>query len=683
MYANIFRKMPQWSTLGNHDANNGSTSTTANFPYFDMFTFPTAGECGGGLGNGGYYSFDYGNIHFICLDAQASSTAVDNPSTTTVNEDGPMAAWLRQDLASVTATWIIAFWHHPPYSKGSHDSDSESQLVNMAEQLRANPRSRRRGPALLRPQPQLRAELLLDGHYGVSSTFNSKLPKEWRQRQHHRIHDRIFGGDPARAELLGGDDFERYGRPGGRSLYQAADWTARSLRRRLITPPACPAWRMPAASIHRQCISLSNTVGTVNVDVNGATLTCTYVQSGGTTPDNFITIKKQGAADSDGDGMPDEWENRPWLESPLRGGRGARQRRRRREQSRRIPRGDRSDEGRRSPAVGQVASATDESISVQVPTALGRPIVSKRTTSFPVVCGRWWRTASLEPAAPSACGSRRSQYPKPHLPRENLSALNLLSKNMKLTQHLFTLALLSVSAVHADVTGPILSGYQRLTLLGSSRFRRVAALCSDRGGIGTRPVGKRREITFQGTPGFQAGQFVLSGAQADTFYAIVESGAKEGSAYLVTTKRCGERDRRSGRRQPFHADRRRPCGDHSVLDAGDAFPGGAGIHASASVGNRSTEVMLPDFNATGINSSTSAVYYYFGGHWLKVGDGTNPHDNDTLLSERSFHGAANNVFRQHGICLLRAGPALQALHGPRRECDRKRDNFVACSGRPP
>ena len=47
MYSNMFRKLPQWSCLGNHDANNGSTSTTANFPYFDMFTFPTAGECGG------------------------------------------------------------------------------------------------------------------------------------------------------------------------------------------------------------------------------------------------------------------------------------------------------------------------------------------------------------------------------------------------------------------------------------------------------------------------------------------------------------------------------------------------------------------------------------------------------------------------------------------------------------
>jgi len=46
MYAKFFRKMPQWSTLGNHDDDN-NPDPLASHPYFDMFTFPTAGECGG------------------------------------------------------------------------------------------------------------------------------------------------------------------------------------------------------------------------------------------------------------------------------------------------------------------------------------------------------------------------------------------------------------------------------------------------------------------------------------------------------------------------------------------------------------------------------------------------------------------------------------------------------------
>jgi len=29
--------------------------------------------------------------------------------------------------------WIIAFWHHPPYTKGSHDSDTEGELIDMRQ----------------------------------------------------------------------------------------------------------------------------------------------------------------------------------------------------------------------------------------------------------------------------------------------------------------------------------------------------------------------------------------------------------------------------------------------------------------------------------------------------------------------------------------------------------------------
>ncbi|MFT5106174.1 MAG: 3',5'-cyclic AMP phosphodiesterase CpdA [Verrucomicrobiales bacterium] len=44
-----------------------------------------------------------------------------------------MASWLENDLASTTQEWIFAFWHHPPYTKGSHNSDIEINLVQMRE----------------------------------------------------------------------------------------------------------------------------------------------------------------------------------------------------------------------------------------------------------------------------------------------------------------------------------------------------------------------------------------------------------------------------------------------------------------------------------------------------------------------------------------------------------------------
>jgi hypothetical protein len=50
---------------------------------------------------------------------------------------GAMMTWLQNDLSQTTQDWIIAYWHHPPYSKGSHDSDTENQLIEMRQN--ANP----------------------------------------------------------------------------------------------------------------------------------------------------------------------------------------------------------------------------------------------------------------------------------------------------------------------------------------------------------------------------------------------------------------------------------------------------------------------------------------------------------------------------------------------------------------
>jgi hypothetical protein len=46
-----------------------------------------------------------------------------------------MARWLRADLDRAKAEWLIAFWHHPPYTKGSHDSDKEKDLTEMRQYI--------------------------------------------------------------------------------------------------------------------------------------------------------------------------------------------------------------------------------------------------------------------------------------------------------------------------------------------------------------------------------------------------------------------------------------------------------------------------------------------------------------------------------------------------------------------
>ncbi|HKQ59334.1 MAG TPA: metallophosphoesterase [Candidatus Eisenbacteria bacterium] len=157
-YPVTLRQAVLWPTRGNHDnVHNG-----ANNDYFDIFTLPSAAEAGGvGSGTEAYYSFDWANVHFICLDSQGSSRT----------PGSAMLTWLSNDLAANSQPWIVAYWHHPPYSKGSHDSDSESVLEEMREY--ALPILEAGGVDLVLGGHSHSYERshLMNGHYGHSSTL--------------------------------------------------------------------------------------------------------------------------------------------------------------------------------------------------------------------------------------------------------------------------------------------------------------------------------------------------------------------------------------------------------------------------------------------------------------------------------------------------------------------------------
>jgi acid phosphatase type 7 len=120
-YESTLRHVVCWPTMGNHEGGT-SKGTNGTGPYYDAYVCPTRGEAGGvATGTEAFYSFDYGRIHFICLD----SHDLDRRPT------GLMARWLKLDLERTKADWLVAFFHHPPYTKGSHDSDREKQLIEM------------------------------------------------------------------------------------------------------------------------------------------------------------------------------------------------------------------------------------------------------------------------------------------------------------------------------------------------------------------------------------------------------------------------------------------------------------------------------------------------------------------------------------------------------------------------
>ncbi|WP_162006571.1 purple acid phosphatase family protein [Roseimaritima sediminicola] len=112
-----------WAAMGNHEGKT-SKGMLGVGPYYDAYRCPRRAEAGGlASGSEAYYSFDYANIHFICLD----SHDLDRTPA------GVMSQWLRADLEATQQDWIVAFWHHPPYTKGSHDSDKEQHLIEMRE----------------------------------------------------------------------------------------------------------------------------------------------------------------------------------------------------------------------------------------------------------------------------------------------------------------------------------------------------------------------------------------------------------------------------------------------------------------------------------------------------------------------------------------------------------------------
>jgi hypothetical protein len=122
-----------WPTPGNHDyADRTGPNLFGNHPpYFDIFSLPTNGQSGGLASNTeSYYYFDIGNIHFVSLDSYGR-----------VNDKrmsdllGAQAVWLQNDLSQNKQDWTVVYFHHPPFSKGSHDSDKEQELIDIRNNL--------------------------------------------------------------------------------------------------------------------------------------------------------------------------------------------------------------------------------------------------------------------------------------------------------------------------------------------------------------------------------------------------------------------------------------------------------------------------------------------------------------------------------------------------------------------
>jgi autotransporter-associated beta strand protein len=257
MYPTLLRNSVLWPALGNHETDQ-STNPNSNYPYFDMFTLPKSGEAGGlASGTEHYYSFNYGNIHFICLDSMTVSRAA----------NGAMAMWLTNDLANTTAEWIIAYWHHPPYTKGSHDSDSASDSSGSMVEMRQNilPLLEAGGVDLVLSghSHSYERSYLLDGHYGSSGTLTPVMKLDSGSGR--------TNGTGAYVKLAGGAKISHKG-----AVYVVAGSSGQT----------------SGGSLNHPAMYLSlNNLGSVVLDINSNRLDAKFVRETGAVDDYFTILK--------------------------------------------------------------------------------------------------------------------------------------------------------------------------------------------------------------------------------------------------------------------------------------------------------------------------------------------------------------------------------------------------------
>jgi hypothetical protein len=250
-YPELLRKIPLWPTLGNHDGHTADSATQAG-PYYDIFTLPKNGEAGGlASGTEAYYAFDYGNIHFVNLESYETDSS----------PGGAMMTWLENDLAANDKDWVIAFWHHPPYTKGSHDSDTESQLINMRQN--ALPILEAHGVDLVLSGHSHSYERshLLDGHYGTSDTLTGTmiLDNGGGQEIGAGVYDKPVGGTNAGA------------------VYAVVGSSGKISSSGNLDHPA-------------MFVSLRS-LGSMILEVNGNRLDAQFIDESGNVDDNFTIIK--------------------------------------------------------------------------------------------------------------------------------------------------------------------------------------------------------------------------------------------------------------------------------------------------------------------------------------------------------------------------------------------------------
>ena len=255
-YSKMLAESVLWPTLGNHDARSADSKTQSGV-YYDIFSLPAQAQAGGVMsGTEAYYSFDYANAHFICFN----SCDVDRAP------NSPMLKWLKSDLAANKLDWTVAYFHHPPYTKGSHNSDDTKGENTDLTEIRQNviPILEEGGTDLVLcgHSHDYERSALLDGHYGRSNTFTDAHKKD-----------------------------KGNGREDGDGIYHKATLGPAPHEGTVYVVAGSSGKISGGALNHKAMLFSTNSLGSLVLDINGPRLDATFLNEQGKRLDYFSIVK--------------------------------------------------------------------------------------------------------------------------------------------------------------------------------------------------------------------------------------------------------------------------------------------------------------------------------------------------------------------------------------------------------
>jgi hypothetical protein len=172
-----------------------------------------------------------------------------------------MLTWLQQDLASTNQPWLIVFFHHPPYTKGSHDSDVDVESAEMRQNALPILEDAGVDLVLTGHSHSYERSYLIDGHYGTSSSFTQAM--------------KINGGNGR--ELGDG----AYQKPGGLATHAGAVYAV-----------AGSSGKISGGTLNHPAMVVSlNSLGSMVLDVFDGRLDAVFLDATGVTRDSFTILK--------------------------------------------------------------------------------------------------------------------------------------------------------------------------------------------------------------------------------------------------------------------------------------------------------------------------------------------------------------------------------------------------------